>query len=127
MEGKHMTDTSEIGRQQYKWANRALFGVLVLQAITSNYAVAQRYNVTDLGTFGCTVSLGTAVNSKGQVSGEANLPGDTAGHPFLWNKGKMTDLGTFGGPSGEASYLNIRGHLVGAVDTTDPDPYQADF
>src|SRR5262249_31231770 len=90
-----------------------------------SHAAAQRYSVTDLGTFGGTVSFGTGVNSRGQVSGEANLSGDAAGHPFLWENGTMTDLGTFGGPSGEASYLNSRGDLAGATDTTDPD--LADF
>jgi probable HAF family extracellular repeat protein len=113
--------------QRCRRASCTPFVLLVLLATSPSRAAAQRYSVTDLGTFGGTVSLGTAVNSRGQVSGEANLPGDTAGHPFLWNKGTMTDLGTFGGPSGEASYLNIRADLVGAVDTTDPDPYQADF
>jgi probable HAF family extracellular repeat protein len=121
------TGTGETGFQRYRRVSCALFVSLVLLTISPSRAVAQRYSVTDLGTFGGTVSLGTAVNSSGQVSGEANLLGDTAGHPFLWKKGTMTDLGTFGGPSGEASYLNSRGHLVGAVDTTDPDPYQADF
>ena len=39
-----------------------------------------------------------AINSHSQVVGQSNLAGDLAGHPFLWEHGKMIDLGTLGEP-----------------------------
>ena len=55
------------------------------------------YRVTDLGTLGGMSSLAFAVNSKGQVGGGANVPGEYQ-HPFLWTRQTgLQDLGTLGG------------------------------
>src|SRR5262249_37859544 len=55
------------------------------------------YTITDLGTFGGTISNAYAINKSGQVAGGADLTGGTVSHPFLWYAGRLHDLGTLGG------------------------------
>jgi probable HAF family extracellular repeat protein len=71
--------------------------------------------MTDLGTLGGTCGLPLALNSRGQVVGVSNLPGDLTAHPFLWpgKDGKMQDLGTLGGSFGNANAINDPGEVVG--------------
>ena len=69
--------------------------------------------VTDLGTLGGSASGGFGVNSKGQVAGTSQMPGDNAVHAFFYTEGKMTDLGTLGGDSSEAAALNDAGQVTG--------------
>ncbi len=55
----------------------------------------------DLGTLGGTAGWPWSLNQRGQVVGQSNLAGDTATHPFLWDKKNgMKDLGTLGGSNG---------------------------
>jgi probable HAF family extracellular repeat protein len=78
-------------------------------------------HMKDLGTLGGTVAVVApwdAINDRGEVIGQSNLPGDHAIHPFLWNGTSLTDLGTFGGKQGAASAINDRGEVVGWADTT---------
>jgi probable HAF family extracellular repeat protein len=42
-------------------------------------------------------NIALAINNRGQIVGESDLPGDTATHAFLWQNGVMTDLGTLPG------------------------------
>ena len=128
-------NTTDRTRLRRYW--KVSFGLAALVLMWVGMAVAQtngqslkeqtRYIVTDLGTLGGTFSVGTGVNLRGQVSGKSTLPGDTQTHPFLLQNGVMRDLGTFGGPNGEASYLNVAGHVVGGAETADPDPLGEDF
>jgi probable HAF family extracellular repeat protein len=67
----------------------------------------------DLGSFGGTFGGLGWVNSRGQVVGSSNLPGDTTSHPFLWDRGVLTDLGTLGGSFGTAIHANDAGEVVG--------------
>jgi probable HAF family extracellular repeat protein len=67
----------------------------------------------DLGTFGGTLGCAVNLNNRGQVVGYANLPGDAAAHPFLWDRGALTDLGTLGGTVGYANGINDAGDAVG--------------
>src|SRR5215469_4133952 len=80
------------------------------------------YTVTDLGTLGGTSGFANDVNNSGSVVGDANLPGDTEGHAFLWSKGIKSDLGTLGGPNSSANSINERGEVVGGAETSTPDP-----
>jgi probable HAF family extracellular repeat protein len=85
------------------------------------------YTVADIGTLGGTFGEANAVNNKGWVVGDANLPGDTVRHAFRWRKGLIKDLTTLGGPNSIAFSLNERGEVTGYSDTSTPDPLGEDF
>jgi len=86
------------------------------------------YTVTDLGTLGGTFSLAGGINNRGSVTGNSTLPGDTAVHAFLWQKGVMTDLGTLGGPNSIAPFPPSESDKVGgSAETSTPDPLGEDF
>jgi probable HAF family extracellular repeat protein len=103
--------------------------VFVALAIPLQLTAQQtRYKVTDLGTLGGTFSFAGGINNRGDIEGFSTLPGDTAGHAFLWRKGLMTDLGTLDGPDSFASWrLNERGEVGGTAETSTPDPLGEDF
>src|SRR5688500_2431490 len=64
-------------------------------------AAAARYEVINLGTLGDDLSGASAINSRGQVAGAAQIANakphyfwhDRYSHPFLWQDGVMRDLG----------------------------------
>ena len=70
----------------------------------------------DLGSLGGTVGGASAINSRGQVVGISNLPGDNFAHGFLWDGSVLKDLGTFGGDASQADSLNDSGEVVGSAD-----------
>jgi len=87
-----------------------------------------QYTVTDIGTLGGTFSLAGGINNEGDIEGFSTLPGDTAVHAFLWQKGLMTDLGTLGGLNSLASWRpNERAEVGGDAETSTPDPLGEDF
>ena len=102
-----------------------LFAALALPVQVA--AQHTHYIVTDLGTLGGTFGEANALNNKAWVVGDANLPGDTVRHAFLWRKGLMKNLGTLGGPNSLAAALNERGEVTGFSDTSTPDPLGEDF
>jgi probable HAF family extracellular repeat protein len=75
----------------------------------------QSGSVTDLGSFGGVMNnYGTAINNRGQVVGQLDLPGDQNSHAFLWQEGALTDLGTLPGDfSSAAQGINNKGQVVG--------------
>jgi probable HAF family extracellular repeat protein len=70
----------------------------------------------DLGTLGGTLGLANWMNSRGQVVGQSDLPGDQISHPFLWNGRRLVDLGTLGGDNGVAYWITDTGIVAGTAD-----------
>src|SRR4051812_16318667 len=67
----------------------------------------------DIGTLGGAVSRGRAINSAGQVAGNAmNDAGET--HAIFFDGTSVFDLGTLGGSSASAEALNDHGQAAGA-------------
>lgn len=84
--------------------------------LASRHAVLWQHDtVTDLGSLGGMMSNGAyAINNRGQVVGQSDLPGDTVTHAFFWQNGVMTDLGTLPGDSNSIAYdINDKGQVVG--------------
>jgi len=73
----------------------------------------------DLGTLGGTVGFAAALNSRAQVVGFSDLPGDTANHAFFWDRGALRDIGTLGGLNSAAGWINDAGDVVGTSDMAD--------
>jgi probable HAF family extracellular repeat protein len=73
----------------------------------------------DLGTLGGTFGVPSALNNRGQVVGQSNLPGDQPGNfdPFLWDGEKLIDLFTtsIGGNPLTANAINDAGETVGTA------------
>jgi len=69
----------------------------------------------DLGNLGGELeNAAFAINDRGQIVGASDLPGDTAQHAFLWQKGVMTDLGTLTGDVVSAACaINNKGQVSG--------------
>ncbi len=104
------------------------FGPALIVLLCFNTAAAQApYTVTDLGTLGGSFSIAFGVNTKSQVTGGANLAGDTNSHAFRWQHGVMRDLGTLGGANSLAYNPNSRGEVAGAAETSNIDPLGEDF
>jgi len=83
-------------------------------------------SLIDLGTFGGNDSSANAVNSQGQVAGEALntvsdpydgvffMSGATQVRAFRWTRSQgLQDLGTLGGPDSAAFLINESGQIVG--------------
>jgi probable HAF family extracellular repeat protein len=96
-------------------------------------------SLTDLGTLGGNASSANAVNSRGQVAGEALntildlytsdfsnflIGGVTQVHAFSWTQFRgMQDLGTLGGTDSAAFSINERGQIAGwSFTNTTPNP-----
>jgi probable HAF family extracellular repeat protein len=83
--------------------------------------------MTDLGTLGGTVGFANALNARGQVVGQSNLPGNDSAHPFRWADGTLQDLGTLGGSFGTATWTNDAGDVVGGATTRNDQAFHAFF
>lgn len=79
--------------------------------------VWSRGTIRDLGDLGSTPNVAAAINDRGQITGQANLPvGPRDSVAFLYSNGRMTSLDTR--PATEYKYsaghgINNRGHVVG--------------
>jgi probable HAF family extracellular repeat protein len=82
----------------------------------------------NLGSLGGTagfIALAFDINNRGQVVGQAELPGDMLYHAFLWQEGVMTDLGSLSIdlPTSQADGINNYGQVVGfSNDAAGDDP-----
>ena len=82
--------------------------------IPQHAVVWQNGTATNIGTLGGSYTFPWAINSKGQVIGQASTLGDTTLHSFLWWKGVMTDLGAIPADSASIAFgLNDAGQVVG--------------
>jgi probable HAF family extracellular repeat protein len=75
----------------------------------------QEGSVTDLGSFGGVMNnFAFAINNRGEVVGESDLPGDATSHAFLWTKDHgIQDLGTLPGDFSSVAYgINNEGQVV---------------
>lgn len=92
--------------------------VLIVSLLFSAAASGQTYHLTVIPPFGGQTSEAYAINSSGQVVGDAYLPVgaspfDVPVHAFLYSSGAMTDLGTLGGTYSRATAINAAGQVVG--------------
>jgi len=70
--------------------------------------------MVDLGGFGGTCTLATAINNQGQVVGESYRTGDQSAPAFLWENGSIHELvGSFGGDFSGAFAVNDQGEAAG--------------
>ncbi len=93
---------------------------LVLGQIDQHAAVLDLETgaVTEIGTFGGTVSQGYAMNDEGLVVGTAQVAGNIASHVFVYDlaTGASTDIGTLpasGAPNSTAYGVSNDGIVVG--------------
>jgi probable HAF family extracellular repeat protein len=84
-------------------------------AVVPQHAVIwEDRTVANLGNLGGTTTFPWAINSKGQVVGQATLTDDVTLHTFLWQKGVITDLGVLPADFVSGAFgLNDRGEVVG--------------
>jgi probable HAF family extracellular repeat protein len=81
---------------------------------TNSFIWEKGKGMTDLGGFGGTCTLATALNSKGQIVGEGFRTGDQSAPAFLWEKGLLHELGgSLGGDATGAFAINDLGEAVG--------------
>src|SRR5262249_48876844 len=89
----------------------------------------------DIPTLGGSFAFAQCANSRGQVIGQSNLPGDPGCNgsdpfscntqAFLWDGGTPNDLRTLGGTFSVAFWLNNAGEAVGGATTTGDQEFQA--
>lgn len=76
----------------------------------------------DIGTLGGSCAFTYALNSRGQVVGQATLAEDQTSHPYIWDRKRgIKDLGTLGGTYGWAAAINDAGAVAGTATNQDDD------
>ena len=106
--------------------NGGLLGLLLTTTTTTR--AQSRYTISDLGTLGGKTSAALGVNNRGEVIGQADLPGNTGSfHAFIYKFGKMEDLGTLGGLYSSANGLNDFGEVVGDASIPNDNYFHAFF
>lgn len=111
----------------------ATLTVTVLASLSSSAALAQPYQIVDLGTLGGSSSFALDVNNNRQVSGNAQTP---IGQPsprlnaFVWNptSGPMQNIGTLPGSNNfsRGYAINDLGVVVGESDNNNSRAFRWD-
>lgn len=96
------------------WSSFIIGVLLFIGMAGSAFAqVPAAYDIEDLGTLGGSTLVGTAINARGDVAGNAELPDGTY-HAFRWTReGGLEDLGANGGWYAEVFGINDNGDVVG--------------
>src|SRR5262245_37692865 len=87
---------------------------------TRNGEATSEYTIVDLGTLGGTIVRPYDMNSGGQVTGEAYVPGNVDSHAFVYSGGLLQDLGTLGGMRSIGTAINAAGQVTGTAATSFP-------
>ncbi|MBV8207816.1 MAG: hypothetical protein JO041_13565 [Acidobacteria bacterium] len=104
-----------------------MLGLLLQAGLAAQENSQPRYRVVELKALGGTYSQSFSLTSTGVISGQASLAGGNW-HAILWNGSSQTDLGTLGGLNSSVfGAPNAFGQVVGAAETSDPDPNGEDF
>jgi probable HAF family extracellular repeat protein len=96
----------------------------LIGGLLCNMALAQKYEVHDLGDLGGATVAAYGVNAAGAVAGSAEGPLQTdangnqmqafSWHAFLWQDGVIRDLGALDGGDSYGTAINNLGEVVGA-------------
>jgi probable HAF family extracellular repeat protein len=91
-------------------------GALIAILVFSPALAAPVYTITDLGSLGGTLTEGTAINARGEVTGYSYTAGNSHSRAFLYNGASMRDLGQFyvGNTENTGGFgINARGQVTG--------------
>jgi probable HAF family extracellular repeat protein len=89
----------------------AWLATIGLSAALAFPVLAQKYDVTDLGTLGGSSSGAYGINASGQITGYGGLK--TGSQAFLYQNGAMSGLGTLGGEYSQGQSINSLGAVAG--------------
>ena len=86
--------------------------IVVFGSVAANESIAATYRIQDIGTLGGSASYGYDINNRGQVTGTAQIAGDSDARAFLYD-GTMRDLTHPTKVRGTGMAINDRGQVVG--------------
>jgi probable HAF family extracellular repeat protein len=90
----------------------ATLGVFTTSTAEAGPAVAA-WTITDIGSLGGSLSLVSAINNAGQITGASSLPNNVVQHAFVYDSGRMIDLGTLGGSYSYGNAISDSVQVVG--------------
>lgn len=125
-----MIDLGTLGGNQPGWSTTAASIDATGQVVGYSYLpngdfhgfLYANHSMHDLGTLGGSWSQAYAINSAGQITGQAYLPGNAKAHAFLYSGGSMTDLGALHQYSSGLA-INGSGLVVGDADVRNTTGY----
>ncbi len=98
-------------------ATQGRFGTSLNHAVLWTPRVDGSYAITDLGSFGGSIAVGTDINEAGQVAGWGDVKSKNTlyQHAFIWTRGAgLVDLGTLpGGCCSAGLGINETGTIAG--------------
>jgi len=82
--------------------------------VTDSFIWDSEHRMVDLGSFGGTCTIASAINNRGQIVGESNGVGDQSSTAFIWENGSFQPLGgSLGGDFSGAGAINDEGEAAG--------------